>query len=228
MTPVDVKAAIAGDIRAMRRVARLKQGPVATMLADIAVRTCSRHVANQAAASLSRRDKDRAAIAAMANVLRATPADDETGGFEWCASALAKRKEPAALRAAIASYRAMPPGRARYFLVLGLSNRTERDKSLRKNAAFVQMMMDVVKDSNEEDARGAAIWALWRLAHPRSMPLMLELLETDADPYVRTTAARALAAIGGKRAVAALRPFLATCTDDDLVAELTPRLRSKG
>ena len=221
MPSPNLAAAIAGDIKALRRLAREKHGRVAAMLAEVAVRTRSEHVANQAGASLASRKHDPTVIPAFAKVLRATPAKAaNTAGFEWVASALAKRKEPAALRAAIASYRAMPAGRARYFLMLGLSNRVERDRTLRASPAFLSFLLDAVRDRADAEERGSAAWMLFRIAHPRTTRVMRELLG-DRDEYIRATAARALARIGSAEAIAAVRAFVKRCRDPELVDELT-------
>ena len=225
MADPDLKAAIAGDARAARRVAKRKQGPVAAQLAQIAVKTSSQEVANIAGGALSRRRKDRAAIPAMRKVLRATPqTDDILPCWEWVACALGDRKEPEALAAAISSYRAMPEGRSRYFLLQQLSNRTQREhKTLRENPAFVRMFMNVMVDSKDPEVRGVAIWGLCKLAHPRSLVLMLFML-ADKDSYVADIAACTLVAIGGKRAIKAVRAYLNKCSDQELVADLTKQL----
>jgi HEAT repeat protein len=220
----DVDAAIAGDLKALNRLARGKHARVAAQLADVGARTKSALVSMKAGALLSRRKTDPGAVAAIAKLLRATPADDSnTQGFEWAAMALASWKQPAALRAAIASYRVMPPGRTRYFLLQTLSNRTQREKPLREHAAFVSLMLDAARDRTDEEERNAAAWALMQLAHPRTASAMIELL-ADGDDYIEMTAARTLAKIGSAAAQAAVRTFIARCKDAELVTELTKAL----
>jgi HEAT repeat protein len=222
MSRADVKAAIAGDSKALNRIARAP-GAYA-LIAEVGAKTRSDAVAARAGTLLSRRNADASVIPAIARLLRSTPARDvRSMGFEWAAMALAARKEPAALRAALASYRVMPTGRARYFLLLTLSNRTEREKPLRANAPFMSLMLDAVRDRTDSEERNAAAWALLQLAHPRATATMIELL-TDSDDYIQMTAARTLVRIGRADGLVQVRAFIARCKDAELVTELTAAL----
>jgi len=83
-------------------------------------------------------------------------------------------------------------------------------------------------ESKDDELRGAAIWALCRIAHPRSLVLMLYLLKFDNDAYVSDIAACTLVRIGGKRAITAVREYLKTCKDTELVADLTKELGNRN
>jgi HEAT repeat protein len=221
----DVRAAIAGDSEALGRLARAP-GAYA-LIAEVGAKTRSDVIAARVGTLLSRKKADASVISAIARLLRTTPANDVRAmGFEWAAMALASRKEPAALRAAIASYRAMPTGRARYFLLLTLSNRTAREKTLRTKTSLVSLMLDAVRDRADSEERNAAAWALLQLAHTRTTTTMIELL-SDTDDYIRMTAARTLVRIGRADGLEHVRGFVTRCRDAELVTELTGALAKR-
>jgi HEAT repeat protein len=199
--PTDLIEAIRGDAKALRRIARSKNGDVASMLARVALHSTSPTIVKLAATALARRKKDPAAIPALARLIRNAPMKPRYAtAVEWAAVALAERKEPAAVAAAIATYRAMPPGRARYFLIQTLSNRTEREKALRANPRLTTLLIDVVRDRRQTEERADALWALLQIAPVRAVGALTELL-ADRDGYVRETAALALARIATKKRI---------------------------
>jgi hypothetical protein len=224
MSRTDLNAAIAGDSKALGRLSRAPRGYA--LLAEVGARTRSDVISARVGTLLSRKTANASVIPAIARLLRATPKNDARSmGFEWAAMALASRKEPAALRAAITSWRAMPTGRARYFLLLALSNRTKREKQLRANASFVSLMLDAVRLRIDPEERNAAAWALMQLAHPRTTQVMRKLL-ADGDDYIAMTAARTLVRIGASDEH--VREFIARCKDAELVDELTAALAKRA
>ena len=219
-----VAAAIAGEMKAVGRLARSPHRAVANALADVALRTRSVTVAQRAAYVLARRTKDPRAIAALARLLREGDPRRESC-LETAALALAARKEPAALVAAVACSRALKPGgRPHFFLIETLANRTERDRTVRESAAVIERMLEVAE--SRVDERSDAVWALFRIAQPRTTPRLIRLLR-DRDTYVRDTAARALVRIGRPDAIAAVTSFLERCKDAELVTELRTALAKR-
>jgi HEAT repeat protein len=215
-----VADAVAGSATAVRRLARSPHAGVAAALATIMIRSTSEAIITTAGVSLSGRKKDPAAIAAMKNVL--VTSRSRTRGIEFVAIALAERKEPKAITAAISAYRAMREGRARHFIAQTLANRIERDKTLRSRSDVADFMLEVARGRHE--VRSDAVWALVHLANPRTTHGLIALL-ASRDPYQRNSAARALHRIDRADARAAVTAFAARCRDRELRAELTRRSR---
>ena len=222
-----VTAAIRGDATAVRRLARQRGPRVAAALADVALRGTTQAVISLAVAALARRKSDPAAIAALQRFLSRAPTRSSRHelGLDWAADALAARREPRAVAAAIASYRALPAGsRARHFLVQTLSNRTERDRALRANRALARWLVEVAKAGDDDS--GEAIWGLMQIADPRTTRDLVALLKST-DPYLQQTAALTLIRIGRPQALAAATAFVARCTDAETVATLEAELRRR-
>ena len=68
---------------------------------------------------------------------------------------------------------------------------------------FMPILLNALKEEEEEDSRRAAAYALVQLGDERSVPALIDSLK-DKGTYVRTNAANALGKIGDKRAVPAL------------------------
>jgi hypothetical protein len=223
----DIQAAIDGDAAAVRRIARQPRGRIAAALAEVALGSTSAVVIDRAASALASRKRDPAAIPALQRFLSTAPAHARyRTGLEWAAIALAERKEPRAIRAAIASYLAMRPrSRERYFLIQTLSNRTERDRALRAHKALADLLLAIAR--GRDDERAEAVWALARIAAPRQTAGLIELL-AHRDAYVQQTAASALARIATPAARAAVGAFLERCKDPEVIADLLRLLRARA